>query len=96
MKADLYLKCVLTVIASCLLWLCVNGATPSVSAQGKPAGPMRVIIVDDRNVPLSTVQGLHVNVGLQTVPVSIAGPIDVRQPVEVRVLREPPTLRPTP
>ena len=96
MTADGYLKAVLTIIAVCLVWLCVNGITPPVVAQAQPPGPMRVVIVDERNVPLSTVQGLHVNVGLQTIPVSIASPIAVRQPVEVRVLREAPTLMPTP
>ena len=28
MKTDLYTKAVLTVIAVCLVWMCVNGATP--------------------------------------------------------------------
>ena len=106
MRTDLYLKSVLTVIAACLLWMCVNGVTPAALAQTKPSEPTRVVLVDERNVPLSTVQGLHVNVGLQTVPVSIANPVAVRltsieragswQPVEVRVLREPSTLLPTP
>jgi hypothetical protein len=86
----------LTVIAVCLLWICANGVTPAALAQATPAGPMRVILVDERNVPLSTVQGLHVNVGLQTIPVSIANPIAVQQPLQVRVLREPPTLMPVP
>ena len=107
MSTDLYVKTVLTVIAGCLLWICTNGVTPPALAQAKPAEPARVILVDERNVPLSTIQGLHVNLGLQTVPVSIANPsIAVRvtsiertgswQPIDVRVLRDPPTLMPTP
>ena len=106
MKNDLYLRGVLTVIAACLLWMCANGATPKVFAQAKPTEPMRVVLVDEQNIPLSTVQGLHVSLGLRTVPVSVAEPVPVRvtslertgmwQPIDVRVLREPPTLAPTP
>ncbi len=33
MSVDRYTKIVLTVIAICLLWICVNGITPAVSAQ---------------------------------------------------------------
>ena len=33
MKPDLYTKSVLTVIAACLVWLCVNGVTPTALAQ---------------------------------------------------------------
>jgi len=106
MSNDLYLRAVLTVIALCLVWMCFNGVTPKAFAQAKPAEPMRVVLVDERNVAISTAQGLHVNLGLQTVPVSIAAPVPVRvtsiersgvwQPIEVRVLREAPTLAPTP
>ena len=106
MKNDLYLRTVLTVIAACLVWMCLNGVTPKALAQAKPAEPTRVVLVDEQNVPLSTSQGLHVSLGLRTVPVSIASPVAVRvtsieragvwQPIDVRVLREPPTLAPTP
>ena len=106
MSNDFYLRAVLTVIAVCLVWMCANGVTPKAFAQAKLAEPMRVVLVDEQNVPLSTAQGLHVSLGLQTVPVSIAAPVAVRvtsiersgvwQPIEVRVLRDPPTLAPTP
>jgi hypothetical protein len=106
MRNELYLRAVLTVIAACLVWMCLNDVTPETFAQAQPAGPMRVVLVDEQNVPLSTSQGLHVSLGLQTVPVSIAAPVAVRvtsveragvwQPIDVRVLREPPTLAPTP
>jgi hypothetical protein len=106
MKDDLYLRAVLTIIAACLVWMCLNGVTPKTFAQAQPAAPMRVVLVDERNVPLSTAQGLHVSLGLRTMPVSITEPVPVRvtsiersgvwQPIEVRVLREPPTLAPTP
>jgi hypothetical protein len=107
MRTDVYLRTVLTIIAACLVWICVNGVTPAALAQTKAAEPTRVLLVDERNVPLSTIQGLHVNLGLQTVPVSVANPsIPVRlisierggswQPIEVRVLRDPSTLMPTP
>lgn len=40
MKTDLYTKSVLTVMALCLVWMCVNGDTPVVRAQAQaPAQP---------------------------------------------------------
>jgi hypothetical protein len=108
MKPDLYTKAVLTIIAACLVWLCVGGVTPTALAQA-PAmpPPTRVLLVDERNVPLPTAQGLHVNVGPQGLPVLVTNPtvsvaltaIERRgswQPIDVRVMREPPTLQPTP
>ena len=38
MKIDAYTKAVLTVIAACLVWMCVNSATPTTHAQGEAAG----------------------------------------------------------
>ena len=117
MKPDLYTKTILTVIAACLLWLCVNGATPAAWAQAAQVPPpTRVLLVDEKNVALPTAQGLRVNVGAQPVPVSVANPslsvavtnpsfsvaltaVERRgswQPLDVRVMREPPTLQPTP
>jgi hypothetical protein len=40
MKVDLYTKCILTVIACALLWLCFGDFNRPVSAQG----PVRVVI----------------------------------------------------
>jgi hypothetical protein len=117
MTPDLYTKTILTVIAACLVWLCVNGATPTALAQTAVLPPpTRVLLVDEKNVPLQTTQGLRVNVGTQAVPVSVTNPsisvavtnpsfavaltaIERRgswQPIDVRVMREPPTLQPTP
>jgi spore coat protein U-like protein len=119
MNPDLYTKTVLTVIAACLLWLCVNGTTPTASAQTtQPPAPTRVLLVDEKNVPISTAQGLRVNFGGQSVPVSVSvtnpslsvavtnpsfavalTAVERRgswQPIDVRVMREPPTLQPTP
>jgi hypothetical protein len=108
MNADLYTKTVLTVIAACLLWMCVNGATPTASAQAaQPPQLTRVLLVDQNNVPLPTAQGLRVNFGTQALPVTLDNRsvavtvtgIERRgswQPLDVRVMREPPTLQPTP
>ena len=76
MNIDLYAKTVLTIIAGCLLWICVTGAIPVASAQAQPPQqplppPTRVLLVDQNNVPVSTLQGLHVNVGTQALPVAI-------------------------
>ena len=119
MKPDLYTKAVLTVIAVCLVWICVNGITPIAWAQAQTAPPVRptpVVVVDERGVPVSTVQGLRVNVGSQSIPVTVMNPtstvaisnpslpvtltsIERRgswQPIQVDVLKTPPTLMPTP
>jgi len=61
MKIDLYTKAVLTVIASCLIWICVNGATPVARAQAGPPQPTPVIMVDGNGVPIYQQQGLRVH-----------------------------------
>jgi hypothetical protein len=73
MKPDLYTKAVLTVIAACLVWLCINGMTPTAQAQApQMPAPTRVLLVDEKNVPLQTLQGLRVNLGTQAIPVAVA------------------------
>ncbi len=70
MKTDLYTKAVLTVIAACLVWMCVNGATPVTLAQGQPqaqakaarAQPTPVILVNEDGAPIYSPQGLRVSV----------------------------------
>src|SRR4029450_6640919 len=54
MKIDAYTKAVLTVIAACLVWMCVNGATPTTHAQAKPPEPMPVVLVDASGAPGGT------------------------------------------
>jgi hypothetical protein len=107
MKTDLYTKAVLTVIAACLVWICLNSVTPTALAQTAPAQPARVMIVDERGTPLYTAQGFRVNLGAQPLPISVSNtslPVVVTSlervgrwdPLQVQVLREPPTLMPTP
>lgn len=68
MKIDAYTKVVLTVIALCLVWQCVNGITPAALAQAQPQPqtakpqPMPVILVDANGNPLFTPAGLRVTV----------------------------------
>jgi hypothetical protein len=68
---------------------------------------LRVRLVNEQGVPIYTPQGLRVNLGAQPQPVIVNNvplPVSVRSiqqtaawdPVFVRVLREPPTLAPTP
>jgi len=61
MKIDLYTKAVLTVIALCLIWICVNGATPVAEAQAGPPAPTPVILVDQNGTPIYQRQGLRVH-----------------------------------
>ena len=105
MKPDLYTKALLTIIAACLVWLCVNGVMPTALAQtpGMPP-PTRVLLVDEKNVPLQVVPvsvtnpSISVGVTNPSFAVALTG-IERRgswQPIDVRVIREPPTLQPVP
>ena len=116
MKIDLYTKTVLTVIAMCLLWMCVDGATPAVGAQAAKVTPTPVVLVDANGNPIYGADGLRMNMGTKVVPVLIqndAMPVSVTNralavsiaaiqrstvwdPIQVQVMREPPTQRPTP
>ena len=106
MNADFYTKTVLTVIAACLLWMCVNSGTPVASAQVQQPLPARVMLVDERGAPLATALGLPVTVTNAALPVTINQTVPVTitaierrgawQPVVVEVLRQPPTLMPVP
>ena len=116
MTIDAYTKGVLTVIAACLVWMCVNGMTPAASAQAGKPEPAPVVLVDAKGTPLITSQGLLVNLGTKALPVvvgnvpmpvEIANPslaVSVRSiqrgaawdPIQVQVMREPPTLMPIP
>jgi hypothetical protein len=106
MNADFYTKTMLTVIAACLVWICVTNVTPVASAQVQQPLPTRVMLVDERGAPLATALGLPVtftNAALpvtisQTVPVAITA-IERRgnwQPLAVEVLRQQPTSMPIP
>jgi hypothetical protein len=107
MKVDVYTKVVLSVIATCLVWLCLNGVIPGVSAQAGPSRPTPVLLVDERGAPLANAQGLRVNVSNPAVPVVIGNQtlsvaltsIERRgtwQPIEVDVTKTPPTAMPVP
>lgn len=109
MKTDLYTKAVLTVIAVCLVWMCVNGATPVVGAQTARPEPTPVVLVDAKGTPIYTPEGLRVNLGPRAVPVTINNtslPVTVNNPalpvtmtnpyIQVQVMREPPTQMPVP
>ena len=109
MKIDLYTKAVLTVIAACLVWICISGVTPVAQAQATQAPappPTRVMLVDEANRPIHA-QGLRVHFGGVPVPVDVGTsplPVALRSIqrggawdyLDVRVMREAPTSRPTP
>src|SRR5688572_10148952 len=116
MTIDLYTKAVLTVIAVCLVWICVNGATPVVGAQAARPEPTPVVLVDPKGNPIYAAEGLRVNIGTKALPVSVQNesmPVTVTNralavavaaiqrgqvwdPIQVQVLREPPTQMPVP
>ena len=106
MKTDLYTKAILTVIAMCLIWMCVNGATPVAWAQADRPQPTPVVLVNEKGDAIYTPGGLRVNLGAEALPVTVSNTVPVAlrsiqrgarwDYVEVRVLREPPTLAPVP
>jgi hypothetical protein len=95
MKIDAYTKGVLTVIAACLVWMCVNGATPATHAQAKPQDPTPVVLVDPSGVPLTRLPVAILNPELPVAVRSIQRG-GVWDPIRVQVMREPPTQKPTP
>ena len=119
MNVDAYTKGMLTVIAACLVWMCLNGVTPAAQAQtAKPEKPepMPVVLVDARGNPIYNSEGLRVNLAAKTIPVSVTNaslPVEVTNPalavavraiqrttvwdpINVQVMREPPTQKPGP
>lgn len=81
MRADRYLKVVLTVIAVELLWLGVKDLGPPVLAQAGQAAPMRVVVV---GVDMRPADGI--------LPVAVAG--SYRQiPEAARAMLEPLQVR---
>jgi hypothetical protein len=100
MRVDVYTKAVLTVIALCLVWMCVNGATPVARAQATRPEPAPVILVDAKGTPIYTSEGLRVNMAVRPLPVVVSNaslPVAITNPsLQVQVMREPPTQRPIP
>jgi hypothetical protein len=74
MRIDFYTKAVLTVIATCLVWMCLTGVTPEVQAQANRPAPTQVVLVDERGIPVPTAQGLRVNLGPQPIAVAVSNP----------------------
>ena len=116
MTIDAYTKAVLTVIAVCLVWMCLNSVTPVAGAQTVRPEPTPVILVDGKGVPIYTSEGFRVSLGAKALPVIVNNaslPVDVTNaslavsvrsiqrgnvwdPIQVQVMREPPTLKPIP
>ncbi len=104
MNVDAYTNAVLTIIAACLVWICLNGVTPVAGAQAARPAPAPVILVDANGTPLSAVP---VIVGNPSLPVEVTNralAVAVQSiqrgaqwdAIQVQVMREPPTLMPIP
>jgi hypothetical protein len=113
MKIDLYTKGLLTVIAACLVWMCLNGVMPAAQAQAAQPAPTRVVLVNSNGTPVTmlpvmvTNQLMNVAVTNPQLAVAVSNPslaVSVRSiergtawdPIQVQVMRDPPTLMPTP
>jgi hypothetical protein len=104
MKVDAYTKAVLTTIAVCLVWICLNGVTPVAQAQATRPQPTPVILVDVNGTPM---RSIPVFVNNESLPVAVTNrPLDVAvqsiqrgarwDPIQVQVVRDPSTAMPTP
>ncbi len=104
MNVDSYTKGVLTVIAACLVWICLSGGAPVARAQAPGPQPTPVVLVDVEGRPLRSVP---VFVSNESLPVAVTNPslaVAVRSiargarwdPIQVQVMRDPPTARPVP
>jgi hypothetical protein len=71
MNVDTYTKGLLTVIAACLVWICVNGAIPAAQAQAGQPQPTRVVLVDANG---AFVRALPVIVANQSMNVAVTNP----------------------
>lgn len=115
MKMDIFTKAVLSTIAICLVWLSFNRLTPLASAQVDAQKvvvigwerPLPVVVVDEKGIPLITLQGLRVNLGNQPLPVTLGNqtvPVAIKsierrgawQPIQVDVIKTPPSPYPGP
>jgi hypothetical protein len=113
MNIDIYTKGLLTVIAACLVWMCLNAAMPAAQAQVAPPAPTRVVLVNANGTPVTmlpvmvTNQSMNVAVINPQLAVAVSNPslpVAVRSiergaawdPIQVQVMRDPPTSMPTP
>jgi hypothetical protein len=83
MNVDAYTKAVLTVIAACLMWICVNGVTPVARAQAARPEPAPVILVDGKGAPIYTSEGFRVSLGVKALPVIVNNasvPVEITNP----------------
>ena len=99
MKADAYTRAVLTVIAACLIWICVHSVTPVAGAQAARAVPTPVILVDGKGEPIYASEGFRVTVA-KALPVIVNNtslPVEVTNPalnVAVRSIQRGPAWEP--
>ena len=83
MNVDAYTKAVLTAIAACLMWICVNGVTPVARAQVARPEPTPVILVDGKGAPIYTSEGFRVSLGVKALPVIVSNapvPVEITNP----------------
>ena len=81
MNVDTYTKGVLTIIAACLIWMCLNGVTPAANAQAKLPQPTPVVLVDANGIPIYGPEGLRVTTGKSIFGVAVMN----QQPLQVQV-----------
>ncbi len=86
MRIDLYTKVVLTVIAACLVWICVSGAALAPVMAQNTREPQEVVVVNSR-VPLPVITpprtSLVVRPGAEWYQDAL--PIDAPRPVATRL-----------
>ncbi len=87
MRVDAYTKAVLTVIALCLVWMCISGAALTPASAAQPRDPMEVVLVGARGTPIPVVSAprtsLVVRPGAEWYAEAL--PVDAPRPLATRL-----------
>lgn len=99
MRIDAYTKVVLTIIAACLVWICVTGTLFAPAAAQSPQAPQEVVVVGVRSpvavvtpprTALSVVYGSDVPLAVRPGPEWYAKPVPARvtasEPLPMRLI----------
>ena len=104
MSVDTYTKGLLTVIAACLVWMCLNGSMPAIRAQTAKPETTRVVLVDANGTPVTVLPVMLTNRSMNVAVTNPSLDVAVRSiqrgtawdSIQVQVLRDPPTPMPRP
>jgi len=85
MRVDFYTKCLLTIIAACVIWLTFKDTVPVVHAQADSNNMVHVIIEQNKAVSEVRIRGTEgvIPVGLEGTKQSTTGSWNYEQPIPI-------------